>query len=94
MFAVLKLANVMTNVTNAERLAQIKAALPVGGQSQIAAKLGTSKAAVCQVLSGARKSPRIADGIFAWFLEWNVKRPKASQVDKALADLKAEASTK
>ncbi len=81
----------MTNVANSERLARIKAALPTGAQTEIAAKMGVSNAAICQVLSGARKSPRIADGIFAWFLEWSAQRPKVSQVDKALADLQGQA---
>jgi len=84
----------MTNVTDTDRLAQIKAALPLGAQTEIAAKTGVSRAFICQVLSGARKSPRTADKIFAWFLEWSAKRPKASRVDKALAELQAEATTR
>lgn len=94
MFVVLNDVNDMANLTNAERLAQIKAVLPLGAQTEIAASIGTSRAAVCQVLSGYRKSPRIADGIFKWFLEWSTKRPKVNQVDKALAGLEAQAYTK
>ena len=84
----------MTNVTNAERLAQIKAVLPPGGQAAIAAQLGTSRAAVCQVLAGTRQSPRIADGIMRWFLEWAANRPKVSQVDEALGELQAQSHKK
>ena len=83
----------MANLTNTERLAQIKALLPKGTQAQIAKHLGVSRPIVSQVLSGIRKSPHIADGIMSWFIHWAAQRPDVNQVDQALAKLQAAGTT-